>query len=239
MPMLDLAILGALVVQALHGYELSKRLTELLGPGSSVSFGSIYPALSRLERSGMVKAVTAVAQGAMTIPMTGSLAGELAAAAASARARENNGKRKVYGITERGEERLYELALEPAGASSSQGFALRLSLAHRLDAQDRLHIFEQRRIALQALRNELARFRPADRYVSARQARDIAAVEAELSWLQDLIAAETPIPNEPVAQDRHASTIAPAFSGTKPRRLPADVETSNPNVVGEPQRRDP
>ena len=74
--MLDLAILGALVAEALHGYELSKRLTELFGPGSSVSFGSIYPALSRLERTGMVKAVTAAVSGTMSIPMTGSLAGE-------------------------------------------------------------------------------------------------------------------------------------------------------------------
>ena len=56
--MLDVAILGLLVEGDLHGYELKKRLAELIGPWSSVSFGSLYPALSRLERQGLVATVT-------------------------------------------------------------------------------------------------------------------------------------------------------------------------------------
>jgi DNA-binding PadR family transcriptional regulator len=83
---LELAILGLLKEQDLHGYELKKRLTEALGPWSSVSFGSLYPALSRLERSGAVEAVPAetVAEpepevALPVIPMTGSITGELAA----------------------------------------------------------------------------------------------------------------------------------------------------------------
>ena len=47
--MLELAILGLLKEQELHGYELKKRLAETLGVGSGVSFGSLYPALARLE----------------------------------------------------------------------------------------------------------------------------------------------------------------------------------------------
>ena len=47
--MLELAILGLLKEQELHGYELKRRLTHTLGLLSSVSFGSLYPALSRLE----------------------------------------------------------------------------------------------------------------------------------------------------------------------------------------------
>ena len=53
---LELAILGLLKEQDLHGYELKKRLAETLGPLSSVSFGSLYPALGRLERAGAVVA---------------------------------------------------------------------------------------------------------------------------------------------------------------------------------------
>src|ERR1019366_9737857 len=45
---LELAILGLLKEQDLHGYELKKRLAETLGLGSGVSFGSLYPALGRL-----------------------------------------------------------------------------------------------------------------------------------------------------------------------------------------------
>ena len=52
--MLELAILGLLKEQPLHGYELKKRLTDRLGPLSSVSFGSLYPALARLETAGAV-----------------------------------------------------------------------------------------------------------------------------------------------------------------------------------------
>jgi DNA-binding PadR family transcriptional regulator len=38
---LELAILGLLKEQELHGYELKKRLAETLGAGSGVSFGSL------------------------------------------------------------------------------------------------------------------------------------------------------------------------------------------------------
>jgi DNA-binding PadR family transcriptional regulator len=88
---LDLAILGLLKEQDLHGYELKKRLSETLGVASGVSFGSLYPALGRLERSGAVRTVAlpaalpdedAVAVGARPVdasPHAGSLGGEFAA----------------------------------------------------------------------------------------------------------------------------------------------------------------
>ena len=55
-PMLELAVLGLLEDNDLHGYELRKRLGELLGQRLSISFGSLYPALGRLEAAGLVKA---------------------------------------------------------------------------------------------------------------------------------------------------------------------------------------
>src|SRR4051812_20969628 len=42
---LELAVLGLLSEQPLHGYELKKRLSETLGPLWGISFGSLYPAL--------------------------------------------------------------------------------------------------------------------------------------------------------------------------------------------------
>src|SRR5438128_10059761 len=78
--MLELAIVGVLKEQDLHGYELKKRLAETLGPLSSVSFGSLYPALARLEAAGAVEAVeVAGALAVSPIPMTGSIGGEVAA----------------------------------------------------------------------------------------------------------------------------------------------------------------
>ena len=58
--MIDLAILGLLWEQELHGYELRKRVTELAGLRPAVSFGALYPALTRLEAAGAVRVVEAV-----------------------------------------------------------------------------------------------------------------------------------------------------------------------------------
>ena len=54
--MLDLAILGLLEERDLHGYEIRRQLRESLGLLANVSFGSIYPALTRLERVGALVA---------------------------------------------------------------------------------------------------------------------------------------------------------------------------------------
>ena len=79
--MLDMAILGLLEERDLHGYEIRRQLREHLGLLANVSFGSIYPALTRLEKSGAVVAVeggTSQAAPAPPAPPTGSLSGELA-----------------------------------------------------------------------------------------------------------------------------------------------------------------
>ena len=54
--MLDMAILGLLEERDLHGYEIRRQLRDHLGLLANVSFGSIYPALTRLEKSGAVVA---------------------------------------------------------------------------------------------------------------------------------------------------------------------------------------
>src|SRR5579875_1236554 len=106
--MLELAILGLLKEQELHGYELKKRLVEQLGFASGVSFGSLYPALSRLETAGAVKAVES--RAGSVVPHTGSLSGEMAALRARrGGAPRGSRNKKVYGITERGEQLFEEL----------------------------------------------------------------------------------------------------------------------------------
>jgi len=57
---LDIAILGLLMDRDHHGYEIRSRLRDRLGVWANVSFGSIYPALARLERHGFVEAVMPV-----------------------------------------------------------------------------------------------------------------------------------------------------------------------------------
>ncbi len=53
--MLDMAILGLLKEQPMHGYDLRKRLRSDFGLLASLSFGSLYPALGRLEAAGAVR----------------------------------------------------------------------------------------------------------------------------------------------------------------------------------------
>ena len=78
--MLELAVLGLLSEQPLHGYELKKRLSETLGPLWGISFGSLYPALRRLEKSGAIEAAEPADTAPAAFVATGSLKGDLAAA---------------------------------------------------------------------------------------------------------------------------------------------------------------
>ena len=84
--MLELAILGLLKEQPLHGYELKKRLGETLGALWGISYGSLYPALRRLERDGAIEGVDRRTPLAAPMPATGSLDGDLAAARVRRRA---------------------------------------------------------------------------------------------------------------------------------------------------------
>src|SRR3989304_804164 len=51
--MLDMAVLGLLREGPMHGYELKQRLVDL--GFWRISFGSVYPALRRLERAEFIE----------------------------------------------------------------------------------------------------------------------------------------------------------------------------------------
>jgi PadR family transcriptional regulator PadR len=51
---LDSLLLAALARAPGHGYEISQRLTRTTGGELRVNEGSLYPALHRLERGGLV-----------------------------------------------------------------------------------------------------------------------------------------------------------------------------------------
>src|SRR5207302_5787040 len=123
-PMLELAILGQLKERSMHGYQLSKRLTDTLGAFWKVSYGSLYPALKRLEREGAVEPVFA---------------------------RDDVGRRKnVYRITAKGEVLFDELLHEAAPESwEDNRFRVRFSFFRYLKPDTRLRLLEQRRAYLQ------------------------------------------------------------------------------------------
>ena len=110
--MLELAVLGLLKEQPLHGYELKKRLGETLGSLWGISFGSLYPALRRLERDGAIESVEPEPTARRRrSPPTGSLDGDLAAARLRRRrAKPTRRTRKAYRITDRGRRALRRAA---------------------------------------------------------------------------------------------------------------------------------
>src|SRR6266516_1171922 len=168
--MLELAILGLLKESSMHGYQLRKRLAEALGSFWQVSYGSLYPALKRLQREGAVE---------MIFP------------------REQVGRRKnVYRISKKGEELFAEL-LERAGheATEDSGFQVRLAFFKYLKPETRIRLLERRRAFLEGrwsnLKQSLVSYKERiDNYTLSLMNHELAATETDIRWLDDLIKAE-------------------------------------------------
>jgi DNA-binding PadR family transcriptional regulator len=211
--MLELAILGLLGDQELHGYEIRRRLRDELGIFANVSFGSLYPALSRLERAGAVEAVDETGDGtARPVPMTGSLGGERAAfrARRGNPARGRRGK-KVYRITDGGRRQFAALLASETGAGTedARSFGLRLAFARYLPPQARLRLLERRRAQLAQRLAETSSVGGSgsrlDPYARSLVEHMTESTERDISWLDRLIEAE---------RDRAAHGAAPATTGS-------------------------
>src|SRR5207248_8256368 len=147
----------------MHGYQLSKRLADTLGAFWKVSYGSLYPALKRLEREGAVESV---------FP------------------REEVGRRKnVYRVTEKGEKLFYEL-LQEAGQESWEDnrFRVRLAFFRYLGPETRIRLLEKRRAyleeRLQTITNSLETTRERfDTYTLSLMRHGQDATEHDIAWL--------------------------------------------------------
>ena len=227
--MLELAILGLLKEHELHGYELKKRLADTLGFASGVSFGSLYPALARLEAAGAVKAVEANSAPAATIPLTGSLSGELAAFRARKSSTRGSRGKKVYGITARGEALFEELlAAESQSSEDDRTFNLRLAFARYLPPDARLGMLERRRAHLvERLVQIRARLKAVrDGYAMSLMEHDREAAEHDLSWIERLIASE-----RAGAGPAHAPATE-QISPVTPAQGSGVVGTGSPSISG-------
>jgi DNA-binding PadR family transcriptional regulator len=195
--LLELAILGLLKERAMHGYQLSKRLADTLGAFWKVSYGSLYPAIKRLEREGAVE---------------------------SAFPRDEVGRRKnVYRITDKGEELFYEL-LQEAGQESWEDnrFRVRLAFFKYLKPDTRLRLLEKRRAFLEGRLSDLktslknARER-IDNYTLSLMRHGAEATEQDIAWLDDLIRAERRQVKQELApkttRRRSRSTVAKERAG--------------------------
>ena len=194
----------------MHGYDLRKRLRQDFDVLANLSFGSLYPALARLESSGAVRPQPtpdeAVEEAVPSIPSTGSLSGERAAYRARQSALRIAGRvthgargargRKVYEITRRGEELFGQLlADDESQGDDARSFALKFAFARHLSPDDRLRLLERRREQLHerlagARRANGASSQPLDPYRRALAEHVVDTIANDISWLARLIDAE-------------------------------------------------
>jgi DNA-binding PadR family transcriptional regulator len=188
---LELAVLGLLSEQPLHGYELKKRLSETLGPLWGISFGSLYPALRRLEGSGAIEAAEPVEERGSEFVATGSLSGDLAAARGRRRPRASLRTRKAYRVTPAGEQLFVEL-LTDEGEDDERTFALKLSFCRYLSPADRLAFLERRRAQLtqRLAKTRRSPARVTDRYTRSLLEHRNQSTQHDLAWIEELIAQE-------------------------------------------------
>jgi DNA-binding PadR family transcriptional regulator len=214
--MVELAVLGILLEGELHGYELRKRLQEVMGPGAKVSFGSLYPALGRLASDGAVREVEPGPEAESPMPMTGSITGEAAAfrATHASRRRPRDARnKKVFGITPLGEARLTELVADPQ-VDDDRSFSLKMAFCRWCDRETRLKLFERRRTSLlerltegrRAMRRPRTRV---DRYARALLEHDTESTERSIAWLDRLITAERATTDDVVGDTTPATTTSP------------------------------
>jgi DNA-binding PadR family transcriptional regulator len=190
--MLDLAILGLLKEQPLHGYELKKRLGETLGSLWGISYGSLYPALRRLEHDGSIEIVEPDTV-AVPMPATGSLDGDLAAARLRRPAKATRRTKKAYRITAQGDARLSQLLLDDdLSGDDERTFALKLAFCGHLDPDARLELLTRRRAALADRLARARRTSPGrgDRYTRSLFEHRTQSTQRDIEWVDALIADE-------------------------------------------------
>ncbi|MFW0788089.1 PadR family transcriptional regulator [Gordonia sp. CPCC 205333] len=170
--MLEMAVLGLLLESPMHGYELRKRLTGLLGAFRAFSYGSLYPTLRRMQADGLI----VEDDGPQGVKVRRG--------------------RRVYQMTETGRERFAELVADTGPQNyTDDGFGVHLAFFSRTPAVARMRILEGRRRQVEerreGLREMVGRTRGAsDRYSRQLHELSLESSEREVRWLNELIAEE-------------------------------------------------
>jgi DNA-binding PadR family transcriptional regulator len=175
--MLELAILGLLKERSMHGYQLSRQLTDSLGGLWRVSYGSLYPTLRRLERDRAVERVFDP---------------------------DEVGRRKnVYRITDEGERLFLELLSEAGHETGEENrFRVRLAFFKYLAPETRIRLLERRRAYLEdrlsTIKASLRRTRARqDTYTLALMQHGQDSTEQDIAWLDGLIQSERRLSTTP------------------------------------------
>ncbi len=166
--MLELATLGLLRREPLHGYRLTKLLELFMGSCISVNYGAIYPLLRRLEQRGHISSLS-IQRG------------------------EAGPSRVIYQITPQGQEQWLQLMLEKhreSWVNSRARFMVLFCFFGDLTPEQRLlllrHRLDQCQCRLTHLQSEETQALFADKYQRVALQRATNMVQHELAWLQEL-----------------------------------------------------
>jgi DNA-binding PadR family transcriptional regulator len=205
---LEFAVLGLLHESPMHGYELRKRLSGMLGTLRAFSYGSLYPCLKQLVADGWITESTDP-----TVP--GSRRSKI-----------------VYQLTAEGKEHFQELLAEAGpNAWEDDTFGVRLAFFGRTDADTRMRILVGRRGRLEErvdnVKSSLGRTRERlDGYTLELQQHGLESVEREVRWLNELIADERKR-EQNTGEARDASAVINRAAGTSPSdrvEVPGDTK---------------
>ena len=198
---LELAVLGLLHSAPLHGYELRKQLTGVLGWGRVLSFGSLYPCLKALVRKGYI-----VEQEPVLDP--------------DVRPEQASQDRLRAHRRRQGALRHLVSAAGPS-AWDDDNFGVHFAFFGAASTETRLRILEGRRTRLEervdGVRTALSRSRErVDSYTLELQRHGLESVEREVRWLNELIhnerAGHAPTHSPDSEQPQH--DITPSAEGS-------------------------
>jgi len=184
---LEMAVLGLLKERPMHGYQLSRELSDAHGPFWRVSYGSLYPTLRRLERDGAIEATPEIDADARPAESR---------SARSAKSRTKGRRKTVYRITELGERMFLELLEETPqeGQSEDARFRVRLGFFRYLPPDTRIRLMERRRAALEqrlaAIDDAIRTGTNDDDYRRAVLEHSRASTGSDIAWLSGLMQAE-------------------------------------------------
>jgi len=116
--MLELATLGLLQKESLHGYLLKKQMELFMSGCISVNYGAIYPLLRRLLKKGLI-----------------------------VEKEDSNNNRKIYSITPQGRQRWLEKMLEhphESWVNARSRFMIKFCFFSYLESEKRIVLMEKR-----------------------------------------------------------------------------------------------
>jgi DNA-binding PadR family transcriptional regulator len=166
--MLELATLGLLQHEPLHGYRLKQQLELFMSSSISVNYGAIYPLLRRLEKRGEIATLT-------TDPT------------------EIGSSRKTYCITDKGRQRWHEKMMEyphESWVNSRSRFCIKFFFFSHLEPLERIKLLEHRLNVCQLRQERVEVEQLTDPYQKAVWQECLSVLRSEMRWLREQLAKE-------------------------------------------------